>query len=149
MSQKHREPTKVGKRERPMFPPLTPKQHATVTIPKIVRKMKRDLIASGQIMDPANRPKKFRFNWTYGEIRGAVLADDTSTARSLIKKNLGLSKKRLPTGVEITRIINMDCYQGMAQTLENLNDSTGQTQISPNLGEGCGDNLGSDGGQTG
>ena len=126
MSQKHRSPKHVGKHESPMFRTLTPKQHAACTIPRIVRKMKRELIVSGQIMDPANRPMKFRFNWTYGEISGEVLADDTSTARSLIKKSLGLpKKKRLPPEVEITRTVNITYYQGMVQTIENLNDSPG------------------------
>jgi hypothetical protein len=93
---------------------------------------------------------KFRFSWTYGEISGEVLADDTSTARSLIKKGLGLPKKRrLPSEVEITRTVNITYYQGMVQTIENLNDSPGQAHNSPDLGEGCGDNPGNDGGQTG
>ena len=76
---------------------------------KASRLLMKMLIADGVIPDPANRPKRYQFHWCYGEIGGIVMADDKSTARALIKKDLGLSKnKRLPKEVEIVRINNED-----------------------------------------
>lgn len=75
----------------------------------IKRAMKREYIKRGIIPDPALRPPRYKFTWTYGELGGVVYADDRSTARALIKKDLGIRKKhRLPLEIEITREPNIE-----------------------------------------
>lgn len=83
--------------------------------------MKRKLIEDGTIMDPANRPPKYIFHWEYGDITGDCLCDNKSEARAVIKKDLGISKKkRLPKEVIITCEEN-DVYRvGLAQGYVNL-----------------------------
>ena len=81
------------------------------------RAMKREYIKRGIIPDPATRPPRYKFAWTYGDLNGVVYADDRSTARALIKKDLGIRKKnRLPVEVQITREDNIE---------EDNEDSTG------------------------
>lgn len=75
-------------------------------------------------MDRSTRPPRYQFNWVFGDLSGAVYADDKSKARSLIKKNLGISaNKRLPVGVEITRQHNVKYQQAMNEIYANLQTS--------------------------
>jgi hypothetical protein len=109
--------------------------------------MKRQLIDEGLIMDPAKRPPRYRFEWAWGDITGAVVADTKSDARSLVKRALALPKNaRLPQSVVITRHTNLDYQQGVSQTIENLRTSVGQDQDSTNVGADNSLALGSDGG---
>jgi hypothetical protein len=92
----------------------------------VKRQIKRKAVADGLIVDPATRPPKCQWAWecppgtisaTYnmkdGELlsvtenptSGVVAANTRSEARSLIKKQLGVSKKdRLPAGIVITKV---------------------------------------------
>lgn len=73
------------------------------------RRYKKDLIARGVIASPAARPPRYQFAWVYGDVEGVVYADDRSSARGLIKRELGIRRKnRLPTEVQITRSPNED-----------------------------------------
>jgi hypothetical protein len=73
------------------------------------RRMYREYIARGIIQDPATRPPRYKFTWTYGNLKGVVYADDRSTARALIKKDLGIPKKhRLPFEIDIVREHNLE-----------------------------------------
>lgn len=68
----------------------------------LARRYKRELINRGIIQNPATRPPRYKFTWTYGNLGGAVYADHRSHARALIKYELGLKKKNtLPKNVEI------------------------------------------------
>lgn len=70
---------------------------------------KKDLIARGVIPNPADRPYHYQFSWVYGDMEGVVYADDRSSARGLIKRELGIRRKdRLPIEVRITRSPNED-----------------------------------------
>lgn len=124
-----------------MFRPKTEKQQLQANKPKIMRAIKRKLIADGLIMDPANRPPKFIFKWTWGELSGTVQADDKAAARGLIKKDLGIpKKKRLPQGVVIEREVNIMYYQGLAQTHANLTQpSDGEAEASAAVGGDTGE----------
>lgn len=78
-------------------------------IQKLFRAHKRELIRRGIIQDPATRPPRYKFSWQYGALSGVVYADDRSTARALIKRELGIRKKnRLPKEVDITRELNIE-----------------------------------------
>lgn len=104
MSQKHRKPILIGKRETCFV--SQPNKNELVAI--LFRRHKRELIRRGIIQDPAKRPPRYKFQWVYGEINGVVYADDRSTARGLIKRELGIRKKnRLPVGIDITRELNI------------------------------------------
>ena len=73
------------------------------------RRYKKDLISRGVIPNPAERPPRYQFAWVYGDVEGVVYADDRSSARGLIKRELGIRRKnRLPTEVQITRSPNED-----------------------------------------
>lgn len=73
------------------------------------RRYKKDLIARGVIPNPVDRPPRYQFSWVYGDIDGVVYADDRSSARGLIKRELGIRRKnRLPIEVQITRSPNED-----------------------------------------
>jgi hypothetical protein len=107
---------------------------------KLAKAMKRQLIDDGLIMDPTNRPPRYRFEWVWGRLSGAVVADTKSDARSLVKRALALPKNaRLPQSVVITRHTN----QEVTQTLENLRTSVGQDQVGTDVGA---DNSITDGG---
>lgn len=74
---------------------------------RLLRKHKKELIRRGIIPDPALRPPRYKFCWTYGDLNGEVYADDRSTARAMIKHELGIRKKiRLPQEVDIVRELN-------------------------------------------
>ena len=78
----------------------------------LMNRMRQDMICKGIIPDPQDRPPRYKFTWSYGELGGEVYCDDRSTARSLIKKDLGIKKKnRLPKEVSITREVN-ECSDG-------------------------------------
>lgn len=114
---------------------------------KLAKAVKRQLIDDGTIMDPAKRPPLYRFEWSWGDIKGNVVADTKSDARSLVKHALALPKKaRLPKGVIITRHTNLDYQQEVTQTIENLQTSIGQDQGSTDVGAGNSLSIGSDGG---
>lgn len=75
----------------------------------LYRRHKKDLIARGVITNPAERPPRYQFAWVYGDVNGVVYADDRSSARGLIKLELGIRRKnRLPLEVRITRSPNED-----------------------------------------
>lgn len=104
MSQKHRRLYSVGKRTNNGS---TRKLTKDELVGILFRRHKRDLIRRGIIQDPADRPPRYRFDWVYGDITGVVYADDRSDARGMIKRELGIrKKKRLPIEVEITRTLN-------------------------------------------
>lgn len=70
---------------------------------KVRRAIKRRLVAEGHIVDPANRPPRFRWTWVYQDKSDVVLADTRSQAKAIIKRALGLAKgHRLPAEVQIT-----------------------------------------------
>lgn len=104
MSQKHRRTHSVGKRiNNGYLRNLTKDELVNI----LFRRHKRELIRQGIIQDPADRPPRYRFDWVYGDITGVVYADDRSDARGMIKRELGIrKKKRLPIVVEITRTLN-------------------------------------------
>ena len=105
MSNNSKRPKQVGKRQHVNI------QHKKLTRNEVIsalsRHYKRTLIERGVIQDPRTRPLRYKFNWTYGSLSGVVYADDRSLARSLIKRDLGIAKKkRLPVEVEIVKELN-------------------------------------------
>lgn len=107
MSQNHRRPQQFGKR--PYESGRSKKVRKQDIIAVMMRHAKRDLINRGVIQDPANRPPRFKYTWIYGNLRGVVYADDRSTARAFIKRELGIRKKsRLPIEVQIERESNIE-----------------------------------------
>ncbi len=75
----------------------------------ISRRHTKDLISRGVIPNPAERLPRYQFAWVYGDVDGVVYADDRSSARGLIKRELGIRRKnRLPLEVQITRSPNED-----------------------------------------
>ena len=75
----------------------------------LYRRQKKDLIARGVIPNPVERNPWYKFTWVYGEVEGVVYADDRSSARGMIKRELGIRRKnRLPIEVQITRSPNED-----------------------------------------
>lgn len=105
MSRKHQKPQHIGKRETCFM--VKPNKIELIGI--LLRRQKRELIRRGIIQDPAKRPLRYKFQWVYGEINGVVYADDRSTARGLIKRELGIRKKhRLPSEIDITRELNIE-----------------------------------------
>ena len=106
MSSNRRGYQQIGKREHHQ---VLRKRNRQQLITLLCRQHKRDLIARGIIQDPQLRPPRYKFMWVYGSMSGAVFADDRSYARSLIKRELGISRKhRLPIEVEITRELNVE-----------------------------------------
>ncbi len=108
MSRKHGKLQNIGKRPHSTFgrPKKIKKRDV---IAAMLRHTKRDFIARGIIQDPANRPLRYKYTWTYGSLHGIVYADDRSTARAFIKRDLGIRKKyRLPVEVEIVREDNIE-----------------------------------------
>ena len=100
MSRKHRS---ESKRQCPQKP------QKDKIIAYLFRCHKRHLIEKGVIQDPNTRPFYYRFLWSLGSVSGMVYADDRSTARAIIKRDLGIPKKqRLPVGIEITKEANID-----------------------------------------
>lgn len=74
----------------------------------LLRIIKRKLIQDGIIEDPAKRKSRYVFKWSYGQIAGETFADNTSNARAMIKKELGLGKnKRLPMEINLIRSLNL------------------------------------------
>jgi hypothetical protein len=85
------------------------------------------MVAEGLVLG-ADRPPRYKYDWEFGELLGTVYADDRSTARSLIKKNLGIpAKKRLPVTITISRLPNPHYQQALNQTYVNLQTSDGQS----------------------
>lgn len=73
------------------------------------RHYKKDLTERGVISTPIKRPPRYQFAWVYGDMYGVVYADDRSSARGMIKQELGIRiKNRLPIEVQITRSPNED-----------------------------------------
>jgi hypothetical protein len=106
MSIKHRRPRLIGK-----APAVIgfQKPDNEELAQRIARAIKREAIAKGMIPDPKTRPPNFKFLWSYGSLNGVVYADNRSDARSLIKSDLGVSRKhRLPIEVVIRREPNND-----------------------------------------
>jgi len=99
-----------------------------------MRMGKRQLIADGLIMDPATRPERYVFHWTYEESSGTVYADNTGDARSLIKKSLGITRGRLPKEVRIVRAPNLEHSAAVEQSCANLQARLGQNQSSESNG---------------
>ncbi len=105
MSKNSKRLPQIGKRPHGNF------RHKKLTRNEVIsalsRHYKRTLIERGVIQDPSTRPPRYKFSWTYGSLNGVVYADDRSLARSLIKRDLGIAKKkRLPVEVEIVRELN-------------------------------------------
>lgn len=121
MSQNHRRVSSVGKRTNSCsYRKLT----KTELVGILFRQHKREMIRRGIIQDPADRPPRYRFDWAYGDITGEVYADDRSDARGMIKRELGIrKKKRLPIEVEIIRTINPLPEDDKLITLENIEQS--------------------------
>jgi hypothetical protein len=75
----------------------------------LFRRQRRELIQKGLIPDPRDRPPRWRFDWTYGDLTDSVYAETRSEARALIKTDLGIRKnKRLPIEVVIERYPNIE-----------------------------------------
>lgn len=105
MSRNSRRPHQVGKRAYVNVRHKKPTRNEVISA--LSRHYKRTLIERGVIQDPRTRPPRYKFSWTYGSLNGVVYADDRSLARSLIKRDLGIAKKkRLPAEVEIVRELN-------------------------------------------
>lgn len=105
MSKNSKRPTQIGKRPYGNF--RSKKLTRNEVISALSRHYKRTLIERGVIQDPRMRLPRYKFSWTYGSLNGVVYADDRSLARSLIKRDLGIAKKkRLPIEVEIVRELN-------------------------------------------
>lgn len=76
---------------------------------RIAAQIKRDAIKRGIIPDRSQQPPRYKFTWRYGNIEGVVYANTRSEARAMIKRDLGIKKKkRLPIEVEIEREPNED-----------------------------------------
>ena len=107
MSSNHRGTTLIGKR-----PHGSNRSRGSVEEAlwqALSRRHTKDLIARGVIANPAERPPRYQFSWVYGDVDGVVYADDRSSARGLIKRELGIRRKnRLPIEVQITRSPNED-----------------------------------------
>lgn len=76
---------------------------------KVKRQIKRKAVADGLIVDPSTRPPRHTWAWECrngeGPVGGIVKADTRSEARSLIKSQLGIPKKRrLPIGTTIIEV---------------------------------------------
>ncbi|REJ65596.1 MAG: hypothetical protein DWQ31_16790 [Planctomycetota bacterium] len=78
---------------------------------RLLRQMKRQLVAAGKIEDPVNRPPKYEWRWQLGSdfgheaIHGIVQADTRSEARAFIKRELGIPKnRRLPMQITIEKV---------------------------------------------
>lgn len=76
---------------------------------KVKRQIKRKAVADGVIVDPATRPPRFTWAWERHDsekpVGGIVKANTRSEARSLIKSQLGIPKKRrLLIGTTITEV---------------------------------------------
>lgn len=117
MVRKHSKSKQVSNRE---YRPSISKQTQQDLIQFMFRRQKRELIKRGVIQDPANRPSRFKFVWKHGNLGGVVYADGRSEARAIIKRTLGIpKKKRLPQSVDITRELNVEGKN---------EDSTGSTE---------------------
>lgn len=93
---------------------------------RVLRRMKRGMVAEGLLIDASCRPARYQYNWTYGDLSGKVFADDKSQARAAIKSDLGISKKkRLPSEVVITRLHNVAYQKEMSRVHANLQASLG------------------------
>lgn len=105
MSKSNKRSPQIGKRPYGNFRHKKPTRSEVISA--LSRHYKRSLIERGVIQDPRTRPLRYKFSWTYGSLSGVVYADDRSLARSLIKRDLGIAKKkRLPIEVEIIRELN-------------------------------------------
>jgi len=123
MSRKHRSSQQIGKRETCFIP----KPNKVALLGVLFRHHKRELIKRGIIEDPACRPARYKFTWVYGALNGVVYSDDRSTARSLIKRELGIQKKkRLPIEVQINQDINVE------EPNEDSAESTGEGSSGSN-----------------
>ena len=73
---------------------------------RVKREIKRKTVTDGVIVDPAQRPPRYQWQWkclSRGN-SGTVRANTRSEARSLIKSRLGLRKKdRLPLDTTIIK----------------------------------------------
>ncbi len=119
MSHKHRKLSRVGKRS---FGDGV-RSHKTNSLVKdrVLRQIKRTMMADKLILDPATRPARYQFNWTFGDLSGQVFADDKSNARAFIKKSLGIpNKQRLPMMVDINRLHNPQYQQALSEIHANL-----------------------------
>lgn len=106
MSSNRRSPSIIGKR-----PHGNQSQRSTQQAlwQVLNRRYKKDLIARGVVSNTVDRPPRYQFYWVYGDVDGVVYADDRSSARGLIKRELGIRRKnRLPIEVQITRNPNED-----------------------------------------
>ncbi len=104
MSRKHRRSQQIGKRKHYDFG----RKIAVKTLPTT-------LVIT---QDSTTRPPLYKYTWAYGSLNGVIYADNRSTVRALIKRDLGIRKKhRLPAAVEIVREDN-----------DNENDPAGSTE---------------------
>lgn len=89
---------------------------------KLFREIRRQMIASGEVPNPATAPPKYEFRWSVGSVTaGKIRANTTGEARARVKALLGLgSSRRLPQSVKIERLPN-----------ENPSECVGTTEGSP------------------
>jgi len=113
MSRKHSRAQQIGKRA-----------HCNFGQTKIAAKTLPATLVITQ--DSTNRPPFYKYTWTYGSLSGVVYADNRSTVRALIKRDLGIRKKhRLPVAVEIVREPNIEDN-------DNEDDPAGSTATDSN-----------------
>lgn len=118
MSRNHHRSQQIGKRTTCFIP----KPNKVALLGVLFRRHKRELIKRGIIADPACRPARYKFTWVYGTLNGAVYSDDRSTARSLIKHELGIRKKnRLPIEVQIIEEPNEDSAESTGEDSSGSN----------------------------
>jgi hypothetical protein len=85
-----------------LTPPKPVKGNTAADVAYLNRVIKRANRAAGY--DTAKKP--FVWEWSLGDKSGSVEAHTRSEARCLIKKELGLTKRkdRLPVGIPITKV---------------------------------------------
>ena len=91
---------------------------------RLLRHLHRAMVQDGLAMG-VHRPPYFQFNWTFGDLDGTVYADNRSEARAMIKKDLGVpKKKRLPIDVNIERYDNPKYQEAVQRQYDNLQTCT-------------------------
>lgn len=99
MSKKHHRQRQIGKREDIEFRPMTHEELMRC----IAKQAKAEAIKKGLVKP--KEPRTESFEWSLGDKSGVVVASTRSEARSLIKKELGISKnRRLPINIVIEQV---------------------------------------------
>ncbi len=123
MSRNYRGRKMIGKRVQ--VNTLRPATERVIIRDRVMRAIRRKMVNDGILMDRSSRPRKFQFNWTFGELSGTVYSDSKSEARAFIKRDLGISaKKRLPMEVAIERRHNPRYQEALNQEYVNLQACT-------------------------